>query len=188
MSIHWFNLFDEIREEANYCWSKCIWALLVCQSMIIAFSCIIHRFSQEIKIWVSKFWWVLFFICGLCGQILLLVVDEVERCRNGYYVVVGGITPTPLGKGKSTTTVRLCQALGAFLCSFFSFFLYFYFFLLSGRPNLDVICFFVWYLKTIKSIFNILNGSWWSTLKKCCFEYYFGKNSPSKVHQDGLLV
>lgn len=28
-------------------------------------------------------------------------------------VVVGGITPTPLGEGKSTTTVGLCQALGA---------------------------------------------------------------------------
>ena len=30
-------------------------------------------------------------------------------------VVVGGITPTPLGEGKSTTTVGLCQALGAYL-------------------------------------------------------------------------
>jgi formate--tetrahydrofolate ligase len=28
-------------------------------------------------------------------------------------VVVAGITPTPLGEGKSTTTVGLCQALGA---------------------------------------------------------------------------
>ena len=30
-------------------------------------------------------------------------------------VVVGGITPTPLGEGKSTTTVGLSQALGAHL-------------------------------------------------------------------------
>jgi formyltetrahydrofolate synthetase len=30
-------------------------------------------------------------------------------------VVVAGITPTPLGEGKSTTTVGLCQALGAHL-------------------------------------------------------------------------
>lgn len=30
-------------------------------------------------------------------------------------VVVGGISPTPLGEGKSTTTVGLCQALGAYL-------------------------------------------------------------------------
>ncbi len=29
---------------------------------------------------------------------------------NGKYVVVGGITPTPLGEGKSTTTVGVCQA------------------------------------------------------------------------------
>jgi formyltetrahydrofolate synthetase len=27
--------------------------------------------------------------------------------------VVAGITPTPLGEGKSTTTVGLCQAMGA---------------------------------------------------------------------------
>ena len=30
-------------------------------------------------------------------------------------VVVGGMTPTPLGEGKSTTTVGVCQALGAHL-------------------------------------------------------------------------
>lgn len=46
---------------------------------------------------------------------LLSVVDELEGSGDGYYVVVGGITPTPLGEGKSTTTVGICQALGAFL-------------------------------------------------------------------------
>ena len=30
-------------------------------------------------------------------------------------MVVAGITPTPLGEGKSTTTVGVCQALGAYL-------------------------------------------------------------------------
>ena len=30
-------------------------------------------------------------------------------------MVVGGITPTPLGEGKSTTTIGLAQALGAHL-------------------------------------------------------------------------
>lgn len=34
---------------------------------------------------------------------------------RGHYVVVCGINPTPLGEGKSTTTVGLSQALGAFL-------------------------------------------------------------------------
>lgn len=43
------------------------------------------------------------------------MIDELEGSEDGYYVVVGGITPTPLGEGKSTTTVGLCQALGAFL-------------------------------------------------------------------------
>lgn len=33
-------------------------------------------------------------------------------CR---YVVVTGVTPTPLGEGKSTTTIGLTQALGAHL-------------------------------------------------------------------------
>lgn len=30
-----------------------------------------------------------------------------------HYVCVAGITPTPLGEGKSTTTIGLCQAMGA---------------------------------------------------------------------------
>eukprot|EP00041_Stephanoeca_diplocostata_P022081 m.523315 g.523315 ORF g.523315 m.523315 type:complete len:146 (+) comp21977_c0_seq7:1211-1648(+) len=41
-----------------------------------------------------------------------------ERLRdrpNGRYIVVTGITPTPLGEGKSTTSVGLAQALGASL-------------------------------------------------------------------------
>jgi len=46
---------------------------------------------------------------------LLSALDEFKEAQDGYYVVVGGITPTPLGEGKSTTTVGLCQALGAFL-------------------------------------------------------------------------
>ena len=29
--------------------------------------------------------------------------------------MVAGISPTPLGEGKSTTTVGLCQSLGAYL-------------------------------------------------------------------------
>ncbi|KAK0593803.1 hypothetical protein LWI29_017346 [Acer saccharum] len=49
------------------------------------------------------------------AKVLLSVIDELEGSGDGYYVVVGGITPTPLGEGKSTTTVGLCQALGAFL-------------------------------------------------------------------------
>jgi len=47
--------------------------------------------------------------------VLLSVLDDLKAQQDGYYVVVGGITPTPLGEGKSTTTVGLCQALGAFL-------------------------------------------------------------------------
>ncbi|XP_071735314.1 formate--tetrahydrofolate ligase-like [Rutidosis leptorrhynchoides] len=49
------------------------------------------------------------------AKVLLPVIDELKGRKDGYYVVVGGITPTPLGEGKSTTTVGLCQALGAFL-------------------------------------------------------------------------
>lgn len=49
------------------------------------------------------------------AKVLLSVLDDFQETQDGYYVVVGGITPTPLGEGKSTTTVGLCQALGAFL-------------------------------------------------------------------------
>ena len=34
---------------------------------------------------------------------------------SGNYVVVTGINPTPLGEGKSTTVIGVCQALGAHL-------------------------------------------------------------------------
>lgn len=56
------------------------------------------------------------YVMTLSGsQVLLSARDRLQSSPNGYYVVVGGITPTPLGEGKSTTTVGLCQALGAFL-------------------------------------------------------------------------
>ncbi|GBM39140.1 C-1-tetrahydrofolate synthase, cytoplasmic [Araneus ventricosus] len=41
-------------------------------------------------------------------------LSVLERCKfrePGKYIVIAGITPTPLGEGKSTTTVGLCQAL-----------------------------------------------------------------------------
>lgn len=34
---------------------------------------------------------------------------------DGKYVVIGGITPTPLGEGKTTCLMGLAQALGAHL-------------------------------------------------------------------------
>jgi formyltetrahydrofolate synthetase len=44
---------------------------------------------------------------------------SLEACSgkedNGNYIVVTGINPTPLGEGKSTTTIGLAQALGAIL-------------------------------------------------------------------------
>ena len=45
----------------------------------------------------------------------LEVRDKLAGGPSGKYIVVAGITPTPLGEGKSTTTVGLCQALGAHL-------------------------------------------------------------------------
>lgn len=40
------------------------------------------------------------------------LLKRLEHRQNGKYVVVTGITPTPLGEGKSTTTMGLAQALG----------------------------------------------------------------------------
>lgn len=50
-----------------------------------------------------------------------LVVERLDEeaegpiTDRGHYVLVAGITPTPLGEGKSTTTIGLTQALGAHL-------------------------------------------------------------------------
>ena len=43
------------------------------------------------------------------------VLDRLSGRKNGKYVLVAGITPTPLGEGKSTTTVGIAQAMGAVL-------------------------------------------------------------------------
>lgn len=49
------------------------------------------------------------------AKVSLKVLKRLEKQAPGKYVVVGGITPTPLGEGKSTTTIGLAQALGAHL-------------------------------------------------------------------------
>ncbi|KAI1344708.1 formate-tetrahydrofolate ligase [Xylariaceae sp. FL0016] len=49
------------------------------------------------------------------AKVDLTLLKRLEHRRNGRYVVVTGITPTPLGEGKSTTTMGLAQALGAHL-------------------------------------------------------------------------
>ena len=43
------------------------------------------------------------------------VKSRLKNEEDGYYVCVTGINPTPLGEGKSTTTVGLAQAIGAHL-------------------------------------------------------------------------
>ncbi|KAJ3361354.1 tetrahydrofolate synthase [Allomyces javanicus] len=42
-------------------------------------------------------------------------IEVADPARRARYVVVTGITPTPLGEGKSTTAIGLVQALGAHL-------------------------------------------------------------------------
>lgn len=49
------------------------------------------------------------------AKVDLYVLERLSHRRNGKYVVVSGITPTPLGEGKSTTTIGLAQAIGAHL-------------------------------------------------------------------------
>eukprot|EP01125_Pyxidicula_operculata_P021978 TRINITY_DN8805_c0_g1_i1.p1 TRINITY_DN8805_c0_g1~~TRINITY_DN8805_c0_g1_i1.p1 ORF type:complete len:669 (+),score=191.62 TRINITY_DN8805_c0_g1_i1:46-2052(+) len=46
------------------------------------------------------------------AKINMNVLDRLKDSEDGYYVVVTGITPTPLGEGKSTTSVGLSQGLG----------------------------------------------------------------------------
>ncbi|XP_058457068.1 C-1-tetrahydrofolate synthase, cytoplasmic isoform X1 [Malaya genurostris] len=47
------------------------------------------------------------------AKISLKVLDRLKNEADGKYVVVAGITPTPLGEGKSTTLIGLVQALTA---------------------------------------------------------------------------
>jgi methylenetetrahydrofolate dehydrogenase (NADP+)/methenyltetrahydrofolate cyclohydrolase/formyltetrahydrofolate synthetase len=49
------------------------------------------------------------------AKVDLTVLERLAHRRDGKYVLVSGITPTPLGEGKSTTTIGLAQALGAHL-------------------------------------------------------------------------
>ncbi|KAK2504458.1 hypothetical protein MC885_014600 [Smutsia gigantea] len=49
------------------------------------------------------------------AKVLLSTLGRLKHQPDGKYVVVTGITPTPLGEGKSTTTIGLVQALGAHL-------------------------------------------------------------------------
>src|SRR5216684_1720404 len=49
------------------------------------------------------------------AKVHLSIRDRLKDVRNGKYIVVTAITPTPLGEGKTTTTVGLSQGLGAYL-------------------------------------------------------------------------
>ena len=49
------------------------------------------------------------------AKVSLDVLKRLGHRKDGHYVYVTGITPTPLGEGKSTTTVGLVQAMTAHL-------------------------------------------------------------------------
>src|SRR5271154_899877 len=49
------------------------------------------------------------------AKVHLSIRDRLKNSPNGKYIVVTAITPTPLGEGKTTTTVGLSQALGSHL-------------------------------------------------------------------------
>ena len=49
------------------------------------------------------------------AKVKLEILERLKNKPNGKYIDVTAITPTPLGEGKTTTTVGLSQALGAHL-------------------------------------------------------------------------
>jgi methylenetetrahydrofolate dehydrogenase (NADP+)/methenyltetrahydrofolate cyclohydrolase/formyltetrahydrofolate synthetase len=49
------------------------------------------------------------------AKVRLSVLERLKNVPDGKYIDVTAITPTPLGEGKSTTMMGLCQALGAHL-------------------------------------------------------------------------
>ncbi|KAK3092906.1 hypothetical protein FSP39_008741 [Pinctada imbricata] len=62
----------------------------------------IHLLPEEVDLYGKK-----------KAKVSLSVLDRLKHQKNGKYIVVTGITPTPLGEGKSTTTIGLAQALGS---------------------------------------------------------------------------
>ena len=40
------------------------------------------------------------------------IIDRLEKKKDGKYIEVTAITPTPLGEGKSTTSVGLMEGMG----------------------------------------------------------------------------
>ncbi|MBK8421626.1 MAG: formate--tetrahydrofolate ligase [Anaerolineales bacterium] len=49
------------------------------------------------------------------AKVKLEILDRLKNRKDGKYIDVTAITPTPLGEGKTTTTVGISQALGALL-------------------------------------------------------------------------
>ncbi|XP_053193152.1 monofunctional C1-tetrahydrofolate synthase, mitochondrial [Scomber japonicus] len=49
------------------------------------------------------------------AKVRLSLLDRLHTQPDGNYILVAGITPTPLGEGKSTVTIGLVQALSAHL-------------------------------------------------------------------------
>lgn len=49
------------------------------------------------------------------AKVDLSLLERLDHRKDGRYILVTGITPTPLGEGKSTTTVGLAQAFAAHL-------------------------------------------------------------------------
>ncbi|MFH4980360.1 hypothetical protein AB6A40_007069 [Gnathostoma spinigerum] len=49
------------------------------------------------------------------AKVSLEILERLAAQPNGKYIVIAGITPTPLGEGKSTTALGLVQALSAHL-------------------------------------------------------------------------
>lgn len=71
----------------------------------------ILQIAQELGIKESE----LEFFGPYKAKIKLEILDRLAKRKNGKYIDVTAITPTPLGEGKTTTTVGVSQALGAHL-------------------------------------------------------------------------
>lgn len=69
----------------------------------------IGRLAQELGLLQSE----LELYGAFKAKVSLSILKRLQHRKDGRYVVVTGITPTPLGEGKSTTSVGLCQALGS---------------------------------------------------------------------------
>ncbi|GIX80350.1 c-1-tetrahydrofolate synthase, cytoplasmic [Caerostris darwini] len=94
---------EDVNRSSNFFSSEYFWSTVAINIAKNTFSAVKNLFHHT---WDLKCIPIKFGVPGLSD----IEITRLQK-ESGKYVVIAGITPTPLGEGKSTTTVGLTQAL-----------------------------------------------------------------------------